>query len=58
MTAPQVVLTDPARVQSPRDLSCPRCGASEDMRVKSAGFGVPHDVCRKCGHEWSVEDSL
>lgn len=31
---------------------CPRCGASPDRRVPSAGFGAPHDCCGRCGFEW------
>ena len=32
--------------------ACPGCGAGKDRRVLSAGFGTPHEVCEKCGHEW------
>lgn len=42
----------------PVPTSCPSCGADKSKRVKSAGFGEPHDVCGKCGHEWSREESL
>jgi hypothetical protein len=34
---------------------CPRCGAGPDRRVASSGFGVPHPVCARCGHEWPDE---
>ena len=34
---------------------CPQCGAGPDLRVPSAGFGVPHPVCGRCGHEWPAE---
>jgi uncharacterized protein (DUF983 family) len=43
----------PARAAA--DVSCPRCGAGTDQRVPSAGFGEPHPVCRRCGHEWEGE---
>lgn len=32
--------------------ACPGCGAGKDRRVPSAGFGTPHEVCEKCGHEF------
>ena len=38
----------------PKELACPRCGAGPDKRVASAGFGIPHPVCR-CGYEWHDE---
>jgi len=31
---------------------CPRCGAPPTRRVRSAGFGTPHDVCGNCGQEF------
>ena len=34
---------------------CPQCGAGPERRVASAGFGLPHPVCGKCGHEWCSE---
>lgn len=40
----------PARVRDPR---CPKCLG--DKRVASAGFGIPHPVCVKCGYEWLDE---
>lgn len=30
---------------------CP-CGAPPTRRMRSAGFGVAHDVCSACGHEF------
>lgn len=36
---------------------CPGCGAPPKRRVKSAGFGQPHDVCVECGHEFSLRES-
>lgn len=39
----------PARpVKSDR---CPQCGEGNDKR-ETCGFGVPYDVCGKCGHEY------
>lgn len=35
--------------------ACPRCGSGPERRVPSAGFGVPHPVCTKCGHEFLGE---
>ena len=51
------VLLDPAGrpARSPRTALCPRCGAGPDQRVASSGFGDPHPVCRRCGHEWTGE---
>lgn len=40
----------PARPEAPT--VCPRCGRGEDVRVKSSGFGAPHDVC-PCGFEFT-----
>ena len=34
---------------------CPQCGAGPERRVASAGFGLPHPVCNRCGHEWFSE---
>ena len=55
--APQIVLTD-ASSSKRVVLDCPQCGDDTSRRVKSSGFGEPHDVCGKCGHEWSREESL
>lgn len=41
----------PARAAVTRSLDCPRCGAGEERRVKSSGFGGAHDVCGECGFE-------
>ena len=35
--------------------NCPRCGAGGTRRVASAGFGSPHPVCGRCGHEFISE---
>lgn len=51
MSTPTIVLTDPRPVVDP-DGKCPRCRAGADDRVPSAGFGDPHEVCRKCGFEF------
>lgn len=51
MSAPAVILTDPRPVVDP-DGKCPRCRAGAEERVLSAGFGHPHEVCRKCGYEF------
>lgn len=53
MSEPQGLLGpdgQPARVA--KGSRCPVCGASEDRRVVSAGFGAPHDVCSVCGHDF------
>lgn len=39
------------------DTSCPGCGRAcppgdEQARVRSGGFGVVHDCCRQCGHDF------
>lgn len=51
---PTPVIVDPhgqpARAAVRAD--CPRCGATPERRVVSAGFGVPHDVCGVCGHDF------
>lgn len=38
----------PARQPS---TNCPQCGKGKELRVKSGGFGEPHDVCGHCGFE-------
>jgi len=50
---PRVVLTDPVPLRK-ADSRCPNpaCRAEKDQRVPSCGFGVPHDVCGRCGHEF------
>lgn len=35
---------------------CPVCQSGKDKRAASAGFGAPHPVCTKCGHEWPEEE--
>jgi hypothetical protein len=40
----------PARL--PRTAACPQCGADADQRVKSAGFGTPHETCQRCAYEF------
>lgn len=37
---------------TPHPAACPDCGAGPDQWQKSAGFGAPHDVCLRCGHEF------
>lgn len=32
--------------------ACPQCGAGEDKRRASGGFGTPWMVCGACGYEW------
>lgn len=51
MSTPQIVLTDAKPLVDP-DGNCPRCRAGVSERVPSAGFGNPHEVCRKCGYEF------
>lgn len=40
------------KTRKTRDTSCPRCGAGKERRTLSAGFGSPHDVCGRCGHDF------
>jgi uncharacterized protein (DUF983 family) len=40
----------PARAAVSDD--CPKCQAGPEKRVLSGGFGEPHDVCSKCGHDF------
>lgn len=47
-----MTLVDAAGKPAVRDTSCPQCGAGKDRRQVSAGFGQPHDVCSKCGHDF------
>ena len=52
-TAAPVILDahgQPARKATSTD--CPNCRAKRDKRVRSSGFGQPHDVCGKCGHDF------
>jgi hypothetical protein len=50
------ILVDPfGRPVTEKDLgagACPGCGSSPDDRVASGGFGTPHEVCKRCGHEF------
>ena len=48
---PVIVLTDD-ELELPKDPNCPKCKAGPERRRLSAGFGEPHDVCGKCGHEF------
>lgn len=52
---PAIVLTD-ADDDLPTDERCPQCKRGPEYRVKSAGFGTPHPVCRACGYEWRDEE--
>lgn len=54
MSTPALVGPDGRPVPRPRHAStaCPRCRADEGKRVKSSGFGTPHEVCSECGHEF------
>jgi uncharacterized protein (DUF983 family) len=54
-TALAIVLTD-AALPVLRDGRCPQCHAPEDQRTASGGFGVVREVCRRCGHEFPLED--
>lgn len=49
----QLVAPDgrPARASVTASPNCPRCGAGEERRTKSGGFGETHDVCQECGFE-------
>lgn len=35
----------------PNITCCPQCGAGKKDIVPSAGFGIPHLVCNRCGFE-------
>ena len=57
-TESTIVLTDPKPLPRGRvDGRCPQCRAEKTRRVKSAGFGQPHDVCGQCGHDFPFEES-
>jgi len=51
---PAAGLVDPhGRPMRRRTGACPQCGADPSSRVASAGFGRPHDVCGRCGYEFT-----
>ena len=54
MSTPAIVGTDgrPLRRPQANTDACPECRAGKDQRVPSCGFGTPHEVCQKCGHEF------
>lgn len=51
MTQDKTLVTPDGRPARRSD-KCPRCGSAKDKRVASSGFGMPHDVCSVCGHEF------
>lgn len=63
MTEPQpftpvIVAPDGRPARSQASKACPGCGAGPDLRDVMGGFGgVAHDVCQKCGHEFSPAES-
>lgn len=52
MTTPQVLGPDGQPARREASTLCPQCQAPKDRRVRSSGFGAPHDVCGKCGYEF------
>lgn len=54
---PTIVDPTGRRARDPESRRCPTCGAGPEQRVSSSGFGQPHDVCRRCGHEFA-EDTV
>jgi hypothetical protein len=53
VSEPQILGLNGQPLQSrAKPTRCPTCGASADKRVLSGGFGEPHDVCARCGHEF------
>lgn len=44
-----IVAPDGRPARRPTDGRCPRCGAGEERRVNSAGFGPPIICCGECG---------
>lgn len=53
-TDADVVVLDPngEPMRAPENDNCPRCGCGSEKRVASGGFGLRHDVCSNCGHEF------
>jgi len=49
------VIVDPRGRPVKVDKRCPGCSAAPDLRVPSCGFGSPHSVCSRCGHEFIGE---
>lgn len=49
MSEPLIVITDPPELLA--DARCPDCGATE--RHQSVTMGPVHDVCDKCGHNFT-----
>jgi transposase-like protein len=47
----------PARRAAARSTNCPRCGAGEERRVNTAGFGDPVICCEECGYEFTREET-
>jgi len=41
----------PARART-KDTRCPRCGADEERRANTAGFGPPVICCCECGYHF------
>ena len=52
-TTPQILDPSGRPARHAPGHACPRCGNKK--RVASAGFGQPHPVCGRCGHEWPDE---
>lgn len=47
----------PAEAHVRANTTCPDCQAGPECRVPSGGFGVVHEVCRVCGHEFETRAS-
>lgn len=50
--APAILGADGRPARLPRNAACPHCGAGADQRVKSGGFGIPHETCQRCAFEF------
>ena len=42
----------PARRRQAPETSCPGCGADQDRRIASCGFGLRGTICGQCGHDF------
>lgn len=42
------------RPAAPAKDECPQCKAGPERRGPSAGFGKPHLICLKCGHDFGL----
>lgn len=49
---PGLLAPDGRPARRPTDGRCPRCGAGEERRMNTAGFGPPVICCGACGHHF------